>query len=1062
MKILCSESEKVLSEKLYALARTALAEEKEMLILVPAQASFLVESEIMRRCAVKGFMDIEVVSFEKLTERVASLAGGRVLATLDASGFAMLAKLAMMRKQKELHVLDLQDAVLHEKIAELIAALKSEGISYMALRDQAKNLSGRSAEKLQDIACIYEEMGHLSLGTLFDAREMERFCAARFNTTAYITQKEVVLYGFDVLPQSRMQTIVSLAAAARATTLLMEAGQAGILESRWKNVERLLLLLKQGGIEGETEILPLPREEGEIAHLWENMYAYPYRKYRERPADIVLAALPSRRAEVEQAAARILELTCEDGLRMRDIGVLAGMPEQYASLIKDVFSQAGIPFFLQNKRSLVKSALATHILSLLHILENWRLYDVFSYLKAGFCCSGQEADLLIRYATEYGLKGHMFKKDRKQAPEEWNILRARVFDPVLQIQMRAKEESLPDLLLAHLETVDAEQKVEIDAADMQKAGFHAEARYLEQVYPALSDLLEAAKILPDISPRALREVLAAGFTSKNISVVPPTTDEVLVGDITHSILGEKKVLCILGLNDGMLPVPVDPSGIVTAYEIAALRETLPNFPDKMSFSDQKAYIRKAFTAAQRLYISYNRTDGQPSYIVDRLKKLFPLLEEEKELVPLRSAAASMDALAEELRDSMDGYARPGALTAAYLAQQRERLTRLLAPLEFKNEPADIGPAAARELYQGMRASVSRIESYYNCPYRHFIQHGLRPKEVQAFEEDTASAGTYIHQIMDGFTDDLARAGKDWAEISDAELTAAVDRVADTLLQEHNRGIFTEKRFRFTEKRLREEAVFAARAVRAQLSGTNVRIAAGEAGFGGDILSIPTSFGKLTLRGRIDRIDEAVQPDGDEMFLRIVDYKTGEKNFSLTDVFYGVGLQLLVYLMAAESRYRSRQQTVTPAGGFYFSIDLPYIEEGEEESVRLGKFRMNGFILASYDAAVAMDASSSGKLTSMNATINAAEETLGNAGNVFSRREMREIFRYTERLITRAAEEIFGGKLAIRPLEANGQLPCRYCEYAAICMRDEELPANRAVQAKSLNKDEFFKEVGDNG
>lgn len=219
------------------------------------------------------------------------------------------------------------------------------------------------------------------------------------------------------------------------------------------------------------------------------------------------------------------------------------------------------------------------------------------------------------------------------------------------------------------------------------------------------------------------------------------------------------------------------------------------------------------------------------------------------------------------------------------------------------------------------------------------------------------------------------------------------------------------------------------------------------GFGGDILRLPTRFGLLTVRGKIDRVDEAQGENG--TYLRVVDYKTGAKKFSLSDVCCGVGLQLIIYLMAAESRCRSLGHPAEPAGGFYFSIQLPYLEEGEEEGKRLEKFRMNGFLLASYDAARALD-NGDKKLNSMNAELETAEQQVKLGDNCFTREELQRIFAYAGQMVVQAAEQIYGGKLEVRPLEQSGRLPCEFCDYASVCMFDG---AQEQVQwEKQLDKE----------
>lgn len=1049
MEILYSDNYYALQRELYRMASLALQENRPTLILVPAQASFLVESGILRECGVEGFLELEVMSFEKLTSRILELAGGRVLPALDSAGVAMLAKRAM-KQAGELRMLRAEEEGLHERVGELVSALKSEQIYPEQLRELASSQHASTSDKLLDIADVFEHMLALSGGSMLDGRDQEKLAQSKFAGSSYIKKQDIIVFGFDILPALRVQSMVQLAGAAKSFRLLIEARDDAVLQKQWQCVKRLEAEARAQGLS------PVLREfaaqpQGETGYLQQNLYTYPARMYEGKPLQIEVAAAQNKRKETEYAAQRILEYTCEQGGRMRDVAILAGSIAGYEVLVQDVFSRAGIPFFLESKRALLLSSAAEFALSALDIIAGgrWRLADVLRHLKCGFLCAEQEETTLIRHAKEYGLRGYAFRREFKRGDEQIEALRQRAFGPLLEMEDRAKEENPAFLLLEYLEKTGVQQKLEEQAEELAALGFLAEARYLGQVYEALARLINQAQTLEgEISLLELRQVLAAGFEAAQISVIPPATDEVTLGDITHSIFEKKKLLIVLGANEGALPATLDGSGIINDYEIAELRATLPSFPDKMAFDDQKAYLRRAFGAGERLIFTYNREDGPASHVLDRVHKLFPKLEEElAESRPLRSAEASYENLAAELRAMADGEREESELLSAYIGEEQKKLAALLPDVNFDNTPAALGRAVARGLYGPPSASVSRMESYFECSYRHFMEYGIRPEKIREFEEDAGSAGTYVHDLMDGFAAELSARKLSWAELGDEQLQEVMDSAAQRHRADHNRGIFNEKRFLWSEKRLREEAALAARAVRRQLAGTGVRVAASEAGFGGDIFSMPTPYGRLTLRGRIDRVDEAVADD--QTYVRVVDYKTGAKSFSLADVYYGLNLQLLVYLMAVENYYRARGKEVLPAGGFYFEIKLPYIGEGAEEQTRLSKFKMNGFILAEPEAA----ASFQGEEKSMK--VRAGEE----GENAFSAEEMEALFGYTKKMILQAAGEMSEGVLSLRPVGEGENLPCRYCDYHAVCGFDKEYRGNTVRQKEKIDKARFFREIG---
>lgn len=1069
MEIFFGGDRETLEKKFFAMAAQCLADEaRETVILVPAQASFLVESQLMKRCHVAGFLQLEVLSFEKLTERLLSRCGGRAIPALDKAGLCMLAKEALNAKREELHVLDgKKDGELHVKVAELVSAMKMENISPEDLAGLAK---GHPSEaKLLDIALLYREMQDRAGAEMMDARDLEAYAAALIEKGGYFAGKTVLVHGFDLFPERRMQTLVHIARAAEDMRITFEAEEENpVFEKQNANRRKLARLMEAAGIRVRETALPqdagLP---GEIVHVMENLYAYPYRQWKKEPENIEIVEAGDKQGEVEYIAGRILELACRQGLRMRDMEVLAGNPAAYSAPVRDIFAKAGIPFFMEEKRPLLVNALARFLLSAVDLFKGkqWRMFDALRHLKAGFLPLSQaETDRLCAYIREYGIRGSMLKKPLAKAPEEIEELRSRAFSPLLETeeQWRAGGE-IAGLLLQYMENLGVRETLEKQAEETEAAGFAPEARYLSRVYEKTCELLEQTALFTRSMDMAdFGDILESGLAGSEIAVVPPRVDEVVVGDIAHSIFPRKKVVFVLGANDGTLPAAGSSGGLINDYEMEKLKESQPNFPDKLSFDDQKSHIRRALYSGEKLVMCYNKADGMPSHLVHRLFRLFPemKLHSAGEASPY-TAAAGMESLAEELRRRSEGEKMEGSLIPAYIKENRGMLLELLPWVGYENRPAQLGKGVAAGLYGARKASVSSIEDFYRCPYKHFLDYGIRPTELREYEEDVQEAGLYVHDLMDKFARNLAKNHLDWAEVDDAQLKNIIDATAEEQRESHNRGVFTKKRYAFTEKRLREEAVMAAKAVRSQLHGTGVKIIASEKGFGfRDGMLLKTPGGTISLRGKIDRVD-AAKIDG-KTYLRVVDYKTGHKKFTPADAFYGLNIQLLVYLMAVESWCRTQGSAAIPAGGFYFSIDLPYIEPDQTEEDRFYLFRMNGFLLSEAAVAVGMDPAREGSLRSMNARLGTDKESgeliVKEGENSFSRTQLRELMEYTRELIARAAGDIYAGCLAMRPVCGGGDNACAYCAYHSICRFDEAHAANRRRWKEPLKKQEVLERI----
>ncbi|MBQ9941677.1 MAG: PD-(D/E)XK nuclease family protein, partial [Christensenellaceae bacterium] len=752
-------------------------------------------------------------------------------------------------------------------------------------------------------ALVYAAMEEAMGAGMHDMRDMEAYAAALLGGCDVVRGKTVLVHGFDLLPERRMQTLAAVAKAAAAMHMTFEAEAEGeLFAGQWRNLQKLEKTLSAAGVAVEKHRLSGIAREREIAHLMENLYAYPYARYGGKVENIRLIAAEDREQEVTYVAERILSETCEGGLRMRQLGVMTADVAGYGPVIRDVFGRCGIPFFMEEKRTLKESSLGIFLTSALDVLRSgrWRAADVLRHMKAGFLpVSREETDILQNHIREYGLKGWALKKPLLRGDEQLEDIRTRGAGPLLALQEEMKNNGPSGrALLAYLDALSAEEKLEQQADEMDALGLPGEARFLRQVYAKTRDLLLQVDTFAGRRDLAdLRDVIAAGLESAAVAVVPPRVDEVVVGDITHSIFPLKEHIFVLGANDGILPPLPAEGGLISEYEVEKLRQEQPNFPDRPTFDDMKAHIRRGLYGGKKLTVSYSAADGLPSQLIDRILRLFPAAAVESAgEVQVRSARGGMEALAKELRRRMDGQSMEESLIPAYIKEDKQRLLSLLPGLTFENRPAQLQPAAARQLYGQRRANVSAIEQYYQCPYKHFVRYGLRPKEVREYEEDAREAGTYVHALMDGFAKNLKKNRLRWAEVDDEQIADLMAHTAGECMDEHNRGIFSGKRFAFTEKRLREEAVLAARAVRGQLAGTGVDVNASEQSFGfqgGYVLHTP--HGDIALRGKIDRVDAA--EIGGETYLRVVDYKTGEKRFSMASAYYGLNIQLPVYLMA---------------------------------------------------------------------------------------------------------------------------------------------------------------------
>ena len=628
----------------------------------------------------------------------------------------------------------------------------------------------------------------------------------------------------------------------------------------------------------------------------------------------------------------------------------------------------------------------------------------------------EEADALLRYAAEHGRKTYQYKSTWKTAPEETEAIRRRALAPAAECMERAKgadAAELAQIILEYLEMLEVEKDLALEAEMLRDLHMIPEAQFAKQIYEKTVVIIEQAKrFAHGIPAKDLRAMLETGFINTEIAVVPQLREQVTVGDITHSIFPQKKLILVLGANDGVLISKVD-GGLFSEREVEELNKD-GFFPGYISVQDQRLFLRRAFTSSDKLVISYNTDDGPAAMAIHRLHRLFPALKERNGRT-LRTLEGLLPRAAAELRSAADGRKtdRDACMTVAGSERGRGSLEKLVEEALGENRPVKIGEETARQIYERTSNNVSRIETFYACPYQQFLKYGLRPVETREYEEGAPEAGSYVHDLIDTVTKCLAERG--FEGLTDEELMQYIEEAAAAVHEEHNRGIFSESlRYAHIEEYLKEEVFHAMAAVRDQLMGTGIVIDGTEREFGRrTALELQTEYGTVNLRGKIDRID-LLEKDGKRM-VRVVDYKTGNSSYALpeSEIRRGTSLQLITYLIAVLSLY----ENAVPAGANYMKVRLNHAKSEEE---RRDTYCLTGII-----------------------TDEGKKQMNGNGcfkerARTMEQQDLEELMDHVRNLLGGASAKIAKGENALEPVDEK---VCEYCDYKGICRFDTGYAGN---------------------
>ncbi|MBT7123238.1 MAG: hypothetical protein HN948_09555, partial [Clostridia bacterium] len=499
-----------------------------------------------------------------------------------------------------------------------------------------------------------------------------------------------------------------------------------------------------------------------------------------------------------------------------------------------------------------------------------------------------------------------------------------------------------------------------------------------------------------------------------------------------------------GVQDGVWPSMNEPPGIMSAQE----REALFAIGIDIGVPDLGAEKLKIYTALvkpkDKLYISYN-TASPPSVLIDRIRRIFPKLEIDKHS-PIASLKSAESSVLSQICNVLNGGEPAQSLIrtcAAYL-QQPEWETKARRILTRTNAAVALGEADAVDLYGGIKCSATRIESYYKCPFAHFMERGLKAKPLREFI-NALDTGSYLHLALDIFANSLIDDKADIRHISFDDVQNRAVASAQTAAQQYdNAKLLEDERFKMLYPLLTQELINTTKRIKMHFDDTQAQIFASEQSF--DNIAIQTKFGEVTISGKIDRIDTA---DG---YFRIIDYKSSAKSFSLEQFANGIALQLPIYIEAA--RRLLEANSLLPSGGYYMQIGEGF-KQSETELAQ--DRRLLGISLNDVDVLQSFSTQyENGGFTAMDQRVTSKGALNGIAKNkFFTATELDALLNLTNKLIADAAVGIYSGEADIHPTETSpGDHVCEYCEYKSVCQMDEGYGGNEYRQMEPFDKAEL--------
>ena len=1057
---------------------------ERVLLLVPEQFTLAAEHELMNRLQLEGMFLMDVLSPSRMYEHILSAAGRDEREPLSDAGRRMAISQALERLEDKLPY---YGSIVHrrgfvEKLAALIVDMKRGGMTPDALEAYADSLpGGLQREKLSDLSRIYQQYHEVLRGRFSDNEDQLSYVASRVGESGYLDGQHLFVYGFDTLPEQLMRLLCAAGALCRSLTIGLICDEANAPDGELfapirQGIARFGAMLAPQRLEVQA-LPPQPlAHTPAIAHLDRTLFVHPPRAFEGKPDGVWLSSALSPFEEATHMSRQVLRLLA-DGYDIERIAVMYPESGGYEFAVSAALTDSGIPFYTYRQLPAVSHGLIRFLLSALRAMaDGWRNRDMLSMLKSGYApFTFEEACTLENYARSFGVDrgrwAQPFTRGGTEQRETAEALRMRLMGPLLKtrkalVDARDTAASLT-AVFELLGEMDAYEKLKAEEERLLANGFSARANQNSQIWQSILTLMDQLVRLGGGARIPLKHIAArleCGFSAISLASLPPASGMLHAGTLGHLLAEEVDAVFLLGLSDSVLTRETD--SLLTPEERARTQSDTGCF---LGLTDEnrallaRLDLKRAMTLPRRcLFLSCARTapDGtalRPLTLLSTLsEKLLPGLQEpEMETLPM-SATQALAQLSVELRTDSLSQADQERLHALLRAPSTAPdAMRLLRSLHFDGSAQPLAPEQARALYGEDVLSVSRLEQFAECPFKHFVTYGLRPQVVEEWKIDPIDTGTFYHAALNRFSR-LAQREQEYPALPPEKIEAMAEEAIAPLVDELMNGPMGDgerslARFDAARHAIRRAAL----TITQQLAAGRFTLYRTEASFGYEgglppIVLVLSDGREVALRGRIDRIDRYDTPDS--VYLRVIDYKSAQQNLDAAKTWWGLQLQLLLYLDVCTSAIPDAQ----PAGAFYFYVANPLVESPTDaartvEDKLRDVFQLRGITLSDVEIVQAADA---GESPWVIPPIYLKSGELKKAARALDMPQFRALIRHARQTAAELAQRLFDGETAICPSREQSRSACDLCDWKTICRFDSTSPGAPFRDLPSMNMDEL--------
>ncbi len=1090
--------------------------EGRQILLVPELNSHLMERRLAAATHNHGARTAEVLTFSRLADRVFSEVGGLAQQMLTPAGQLLTVQEAARRVQGSLSAwkgLADKPELLQEAL-RLIDECKTCAVAPEALfAASAESEDAALGEKLSDLAQLLTAYERLCDESLPDPRDRLTHLRDRLAESHTLDGAAVYLDGFlgftaqeSAVVDAMLAAGVPLAAAVTCDTAYPEIFLTGC-----KTVQKLTRMAKRHSRPVERIELGASRvaRPAGLAAL-ERESLLPIRTPQTDAGGVRLYEAASPFDECEHAAAYIRRKVRDEGARYRDFIVAARDIQPYSAFLAMAMARYDIPVFLAEKPDLLSRppmALVTNALEAAR--SHFRYEDLFSCLKTGLAgLDWDEIDKLENYVLTWNIRGSAWEHPWVEHPDgyglrideaakaqldELNALREKAIAPFSALrEALAGEKPAADCVRAlytFLLAVDAPQRMTDRAAGHEAAGRLQLADEYRQLWEILVSAMEQFAWVCGDTPLTLdrfAQLFRLVLGEYDVGTIPVSLDRVTCGDIERACMENAKYVILLGVNDGLIPKAPASTSLLSDMDrdkLDALGVELKAYGEERLLMEQETLYRALACPTDELLLTYHTTDAgggetRPSYFVGTVRELLP----EAPFTTHRT---------ESVRDRLQAERPAVELACAYLSGDRSPAVR--AAYDYYKDDERVhnaadqrrgrGPLSSQHTIDGLygksiSVSASKVDVFYSCRFAYFMQHGLKAKPRRVAKLDSMSAGTFLHYVMEHALDILAKQEGGAARADRNAVHKACREAVRQYVAEELGGLENKTaRFQYLFRRLVHSAEQILENVVEELHVSDFRPIDYELDFSynGDLPPVQCTDGdvSISLTGKVDRVDGYIR--NGRLYLRVMDYKSGHKSFSLSDIWYGLNMQLIIYLYALQreglERYRARLtdelNEIVPAGVLYVPVrdELPdekrSIDEDELNTEKEKLLRRSGLLSDDMSILEAMERGLEDKgrfiPVALKKKKGEEEASFASGSAVADLAKFGRLARYTQKKLLEMGQELRRGSVEANPRRSDRSY-CDWCEFRAAC-RFDETAGDKMRPLRKLKDEEVWEQLG---